>query len=61
MLLLNRRKRRFPDSAPDLQWKIAVGTRPLTKEGAESAIKAARDILSTIPVEDPRKTKGKSR
>jgi HEPN domain-containing protein len=34
------------------QWKIAVGTEPLTREAAESALRAARDILSTIPVEE---------
>jgi HEPN domain-containing protein len=34
------------------QWNIAVSTEPLTKEGAESALSAARHILSTIPIEE---------
>jgi HEPN domain-containing protein len=40
------------------QWNVAVSTEPLTREGAESALSAARHILSTIPVDDP---KGPSR
>jgi HEPN domain-containing protein len=30
------------------QWNIAVSTEPLTREAAEKALAAARDILSTI-------------
>jgi HEPN domain-containing protein len=33
-------------------WKIAVGTEPLSRESAEAALTAARNILSTIPIED---------
>jgi HEPN domain-containing protein len=35
------------------QWRIAVGTQPLTKEGAAAALSATRNILSTIPVPEP--------
>jgi HEPN domain-containing protein len=34
------------------QWNIAVSVEPLTREAADSALTAARNILSTIPVED---------
>jgi hypothetical protein len=30
------------------QWNVAVSTEPLTREAAEKALAAARDILSTI-------------
>jgi len=33
------------------QWNIAVSTEPLTREGAETALNAARDILATIPLD----------
>jgi hypothetical protein len=33
-------------------WQIAVSTEPLTREAAESALSAGRNILSTIPLED---------
>jgi HEPN domain-containing protein len=33
------------------QWNIAVSTEPLTREAAEAALTAARQILATIPVE----------
>jgi HEPN domain-containing protein len=33
------------------EWNIAVSTEPLTREAAESALTAARHILSTIAVE----------
>ena len=36
------------------QWNIAVGTEPLSREGAEGALTAARHILATIPIEGPR-------
>lgn len=36
-------------------WRIAIGTEPLSRQAAESALKAARDVLSIIPVEDPNK------
>ena len=35
------------------QWNIAVGTEPLTREAAEKAMHNTRDILSTIPVDNP--------
>ena len=35
------------------QWNIAVSVEPLTREAAESALTAARHILSTIALEDP--------
>jgi HEPN domain-containing protein len=35
------------------QWRVAVGTEPLTKEGAAAALSATRNILSTIPVPEP--------
>lgn len=38
------------------QWNVAVGTDPLTRDAAESALAAARDILATIAVEPPGKT-----
>jgi HEPN domain-containing protein len=34
------------------QWNVAVGFEPLTREAAAAALTAARNILSTIPVED---------
>lgn len=33
------------------QWNVAVSTEPLTREAADKALKATRDILATIPVE----------
>jgi HEPN domain-containing protein len=33
------------------QWNIAVSVEPLTREAAETALSAARNILSTIPIE----------
>jgi hypothetical protein len=36
-------------------WRVAMGTEPLTREAAEAALKATRDILATIPLADPRK------
>jgi hypothetical protein len=33
------------------QWNIAVSTEPLTREAADKALHAARDILSTIPID----------
>jgi hypothetical protein len=38
-------------------WKVAVGTEPLTREAADVALAATRNILSTIPVEQ-RESKG---
>jgi hypothetical protein len=35
------------------QWNVAISTEPLTREAAESALRAARDILATIPIEAP--------
>jgi hypothetical protein len=35
------------------EWRIAVGSEPLTKEGAVAALGAARNLLSTIPVPKP--------
>ncbi|HEV3258245.1 MAG TPA: hypothetical protein VG013_15290 [Gemmataceae bacterium] len=40
------------------QWNIAVSTDPLTREGAETALSAARDILATIPVNGTAKATG---
>jgi hypothetical protein len=37
-------------------WHVAIGTEPLSREAAEASLKATRDILSTIPIADPRKT-----
>jgi hypothetical protein len=39
------------------QWNIAVSTEPLTREAAEKALAAARDILSTIALPGPGKDK----
>jgi hypothetical protein len=36
------------------QWRVAIGTEPLSRQAAESALKAARDVLSIIPVHDPK-------
>lgn len=33
------------------QWNVAISTEPLTREAADKALKAARDILATIPLE----------
>jgi hypothetical protein len=33
------------------KWNIAISTEPLTREAADQALKAARDILATIPIE----------
>jgi HEPN domain-containing protein len=41
-------------------WRVAVGTEPLSREAAESALTAARNILSTIPIEDLAKRSGVS-
>jgi len=35
------------------QWRIAVGSEPLTKDGAVAALSAARNILAMIPVPAP--------
>jgi hypothetical protein len=35
------------------QWNIAVSTDPLTREAAEKALMATRNILATIAVSDP--------
>jgi HEPN domain-containing protein len=43
------------------QWNVAVSTVPLTKQAAQSALNTARDILSTIAVEDPRKVRTAAR
>jgi hypothetical protein len=40
-------------------WQTAVGTEPLTREAAEASLQATRDILSTIPLADPRKMPAK--
>jgi hypothetical protein len=32
-------------------WKVAVGIEPLTREAADMALAATRNILSTIPVD----------
>jgi HEPN domain-containing protein len=59
-----RREGLLSESALDLvrnlreQWNIAVGVQPLTREAAEVALNAARNILATIPLAD-RKGKGK--
>jgi HEPN domain-containing protein len=37
------------------QWNVAVSTEPLNREAAETAVRAARDILSTIALDEPRK------
>jgi hypothetical protein len=37
------------------QWNVAVSTEPLTREAADMALTAARNILATIAVEDPAK------
>jgi hypothetical protein len=37
-------------------WLTAIGTEPVSREAAELSAKAARDILSTIPLTDTRKT-----
>jgi hypothetical protein len=34
------------------QWRIAISTEPLSKEAAQSALNAARQILATIPLHD---------
>jgi MFS family permease len=34
------------------QWNVAVSVEPLTREAADAALTAARDILATIPVAD---------
>lgn len=34
------------------QWNVAVGTEPLTREAAEKALSATRNILATIAVSD---------
>jgi hypothetical protein len=39
-------------------WKVAVGTEPLSREAAEAALTAARNILSTIPLVDTPKRPG---
>jgi HEPN domain-containing protein len=39
------------------QWRVAVGSEPLTKEGAVAALSAAREILSMIPVPAPAQEK----
>jgi hypothetical protein len=33
------------------QWKVAVGVEPLSREAADMALSATRNILSTIPVD----------
>ena len=35
------------------QWNVAVSVEPLTREAAEMALTAARNILSTIAIEEP--------
>jgi hypothetical protein len=35
------------------QWRVAIGSEPLSKEGAVAALGAARTILSMIPVPKP--------
>ncbi len=37
------------------QWNIAVSFEPLSREAAQSALRAARDILATIPIGDTAK------
>jgi hypothetical protein len=37
-------------------WHVAISTEPVSKEAAESALKATRDVLSTIPLVDVHKT-----
>jgi hypothetical protein len=37
-------------------WAVAVSVEPLTREAAESALSAVRNILSTIPIELPGKS-----
>jgi hypothetical protein len=32
-------------------WKVAVGVEPVTREAADMALSATRNILSTIPVD----------
>jgi hypothetical protein len=39
------------------QWRIAVGSEPLTREGAIAALGAARNTLSMIPVPEPAQEK----
>jgi hypothetical protein len=39
-----------------LEWKIAVGTEPLSREAAEKALQTTRQILATIPVEHSNQT-----
>jgi len=34
------------------QWNVAIGTTPLTKEAAETALAASRKLMSALPVED---------
>jgi HEPN domain-containing protein len=34
------------------RWRIAISTEPLTKQAAEDVLSAARQILSTIPLQD---------
>jgi hypothetical protein len=34
------------------KWRIAISTEPLPKEAAQSALGAARQVLSTIPLQD---------
>jgi hypothetical protein len=34
-------------------WRVAIGTEPLSRQAAESALKSARDVLAIIPVHDP--------
>jgi predicted permease len=37
------------------QWNVAISTEPLTKQAADAALSAARHILATIPIDDPRR------
>ncbi len=59
MLNLAAKKRILSGPAIELvqdlrhQWNIAVGTEPLTREAAEKALVATRNILATIAVSDP--------
>jgi hypothetical protein len=34
------------------RWRIAISTEPLTKQAAENSLRAARQVLSTIPLQD---------
>jgi HEPN domain-containing protein len=58
------RAKLIPDKSLDLlqelrkHWNVAVGFHPLTRQAAETALNAARDILSTIAIGESPKAAG---